>query len=111
MTTVTRPAFDDIVHAPNRLQICAMLAPVDALDFATVREALAVSDSVLSKHVRVLTDAGYVHTAKTRHASRSRTWLSLTDTGRAAVASHLAELRRIAAIAGGHTETGAPGGA
>ncbi|MEE6282832.1 transcriptional regulator [Georgenia sunbinii] len=102
---MTRPAFDDIIHAPNRLQICAMLAPVDALDFATVRESLSVSDSVLSKHVRVLTDVGYLHTAKTRHASRSRTWLSLTDTGRAALHSHLAELRRISALATVQTST------
>lgn len=107
---MTRPAFDDIIHAPNRLQICAILAPVDALDFATVRESLSVSDSVLSKHVRVLTDVGYLHTAKTRHASRSRTWLSLTDTGRAALNSHLAELRRIAALATAQTSTHAPPG-
>lgn len=99
MTSVTQPAFDELIHAPNRLQVCAMLAPVDALDFATVREALAVSDSVLSKHLRVLSDAGYLHTSKTPHASRTRTWIALTDTGRAALDAHLAELRRIAAMA------------
>lgn len=93
------PAFDDVIHAHNRLQVCAMLAPVDALDFATVREALAVSDSVLSKHVRVLTEAGYVLTTKTPHRSRTRTWLALTDAGRTALEAHLAELRRIAATA------------
>ncbi len=96
---MTEPAFDEVIHAPNRLQICAMLAPVDALDFGTVRESLGVSDSVLSKHVKVLTDVGYVDVTKTRHASRSRTWLSLTDTGRTALEAHLAELRRIAEMA------------
>jgi hypothetical protein len=50
----TAPRFDEIVHAPNRLQICAILSAVDSADFATVREGLAVADSVLSKHVRVL---------------------------------------------------------
>ena len=94
-----QPAFDELIHAPNRLQVCAMLAPVDALDFATVCEALAVSDSVLSKHVKVLTDAGYLSISKTRHASRSRTWLTLTNIGREALDAHLAELRRIAAMA------------
>ena len=96
---MSQPIFDEVIHAPNRLKVCAMLAPVDALDFATVREALAVSDYVLSKHVRVLVDAGYVRTSKTPHASRTRTWLSLTDAGRSALAGHLAELRRIAATA------------
>ena len=99
MSSVTAPAFDELIHAPNRLQVCAMLAPVDALAFATVRNALAVSDSVLSKHLKVLSDAGYLRTSKTPHASRTRTWLSLTDTGRAALQAHLAELHRIAVMA------------
>ena len=96
-----QPRFDELIHAPNRLQICAMLAPVDALDFTTVREALGISDYVLSKHVRILVDAGYLSTSKKPHATRTRTrtWLSLTDTGRSALNGHLAELRRIAATA------------
>ncbi|WP_221934736.1 transcriptional regulator [Georgenia yuyongxinii] len=73
--------------------------PVGALDFATVREGLTASNSVLSKHVRVLPDAGYLHTSKTPNASRTRAWLALTDTGRAALDAHLAALRRIAAKA------------
>lgn len=99
MTPVPQPLFNELIHAPNRLQVCAMLVPVEALDFATVREALAVSDSVLSKHVRVLADAGYLRTSKTPYASRTRTWIALTDPGRAALDAHLAELRRIAAMA------------
>lgn len=94
-----QPAFDEVVHAPNRLQITAMLAPVEALEFGTVRHALSISDSVLSKHVKVLAEAGYVSAAKTPHGSRTRTWLSLTPAGHAALDGHLAELRRIAAMA------------
>lgn len=103
MTAVPQPQFDELIHAPNRLQICAMVAQVEALEFATVREALAVSDSVLSKHLRVLTEAGYVRTSKTPHGSRTRTWISLTEAGRTALDGHLAELRRIAAMAGSVT--------
>lgn len=99
MSAPARPVFDEVVHAPNRLQICAMLAAVEALDFTTVREALSISDSVLSKQVKILADAGYVQISKTRHGSRTRTWLSLTDAGRVALEGHLAELRRIAALA------------
>ncbi|WP_194861368.1 transcriptional regulator [Dietzia sp. SYD-A1] len=94
-----QPLFNELIHAPSRLQICAMVAPVEALDFATVREALAVSDSALSKHIRVLADAGYLRTSKTAHASRTRTWITLTDSGREALNAHLAELHRIAAMA------------
>lgn len=33
-------ALDPVIHAPNRLQICCMLAGVDTIDFATLRKAL-----------------------------------------------------------------------
>ena len=43
--------FNDLIHAPNRLQICALLAPNSSVEFATVKQQLKVSDSVLSKHI------------------------------------------------------------
>lgn len=87
--------FDETVHAPNRLQICAILSAVDSADFATVRQALDVADSVLSKHVRVLHEAGYVDVHKSSFASRVHTSLSLTSAGRAAYDGHVAALRAI----------------
>ena len=87
--------FDEVVHAPNRLQICAMLSAVDSADFATVRDGLGVADSVLSKHVRVLHEAGYVAIHKATSASRVRTSLSLTEAGRAAYEGHVAALHAI----------------
>jgi DNA-binding MarR family transcriptional regulator len=93
--TATAPRFDAVIHAPNRLQICALLAAVDSAEFATVRDTVGVSDSVLSKHVAVLEDAGYVSVRKAAAASRLRTWLSLTRRGRRAFAAHVAELHRI----------------
>lgn len=92
------PRFDEIIHARNRLQICALLAEVDAVDFATVQQALGVSDYVVSKHLRVLIDADYVRTTKERQRGRVRTWLTLTDAGHAALQGHLAELRRITGL-------------
>jgi DNA-binding MarR family transcriptional regulator len=93
MSTAAR--FDEIVHAPNRLQICAILSAVVSADFATVREALGVADSVVSKHVRALQEAGYVQVHKATRASRVRTSLSLTEAGRAAYDGHIAALRAI----------------
>jgi DNA-binding MarR family transcriptional regulator len=91
----TAPQFDAVIHAPNRLQICALLAAVDSAEFATVREAVGVSDSVLSKHVATLQEAGYVEIRKASVASRVRTWLALTKAGRRAFDAHVAELKRI----------------
>ncbi|MFC4065244.1 transcriptional regulator [Actinoplanes subglobosus] len=87
--------FNELIHAPNRLQICAVLAGVEAAEFSTLRELLDVSDSVLSKHIKVLQDAGYVTVRKPAQGPRT-TWVELTPLGRDELAAHLAELRRIA---------------
>lgn len=89
--------FDAVIHAPGRLQICAILAAVDQAEFATVRDAIDVSDSVMSKHLKLLEGAGYVSLRKSPFNGRSRTWLSLTGAGRKAFAAHVAELNRLAA--------------
>lgn len=93
---MTEAAFDEIIHPAHRLQICAMLATVDSMAFATVRASLNVSDSVLSKQLKVLQYAGYLTITKTPRHADSRTWLTLTTHGRQALSGHLAALRRIA---------------
>jgi DNA-binding MarR family transcriptional regulator len=89
--------LDPVIHAPNRLQMCCMLAGVDTIDFATLRETLDVSESVLSKHIKLLDDAGYVKVKKTPSEGRVRTWVSLTGAGRKALKSHLAALKALMA--------------
>ncbi len=91
------PVFDPVIHAPGRLQICAILSAVDQAEFATVRDSIAVSDSVMSKHLKLLEEAGYVTLRKSPFNGRSRTWLSLTGEGKKAFAAHVAELHRLAA--------------
>jgi DNA-binding MarR family transcriptional regulator len=90
-------ALDPVIHAPNRLRMCCMLAAVDTIDFATVREALDVSESVLSKHVKTLEEAGYVKVRKAASDGRQRTWLSLSKPGREALKGHLAALKAMMA--------------
>ena len=89
------PKFDDEIHAPVRLRICGMLAAAKAVDFATIRDTLGLADSVVSKHVARLEDAGYVRVEKIADSGRPRTWISLTEQGRAAFAGHIAALRQI----------------
>ncbi len=64
-----------------------------------MRDALGVSDSVLSKHVKALQTASYLSMRKTPINSRTRTWLGLTKRGRTALDAHLVELQRIAVLA------------
>jgi DNA-binding MarR family transcriptional regulator len=96
--TAVAPHFDAVIHPPPRLQICGLLAVVDTMEFAAVRDRVGVSDSVLSKHVKHLEEAGYVAVRKATVASRQRTSLSLTRQGRWAFDAHVAELRRIAGL-------------
>ncbi|MEQ9444181.1 MAG: transcriptional regulator, partial [Rhodospirillaceae bacterium] len=93
--------LDDIIHAPNRLQICALLSPIAEAEFQVLRDELGVSDSVLSKHLKKLEEAGYVKFRKGAMNGRQRMWATLTSSGRKAFAGHMEELRRIAAIADG----------
>jgi DNA-binding MarR family transcriptional regulator len=62
--------FDDLIHAPNRLMICAILEPVSEMEFALLKEQLAVSDSVLSKHLKTLLDANYLNLKKVTQDGR-----------------------------------------
>lgn len=89
--------FNEVIHAPNRLQICALLANVEKAEFATIRETLDVADSVASKHLKVLVDAGYVTIDKPTGEGRVRTWASITKEGRRAFTRHVAALRRLTA--------------
>lgn len=89
--------FDPLIHAPGRLQICALLSAVEDAEFATVRDTIGVSDSVLSKHVKQLEEGGYVTVRKKpAPGGRYRNWFSLTGEGRRAFAAHVAELNRLA---------------
>ena len=87
--------LDPVIHAPARLQIAALLAVVDDAEFGTVRDAVGLSDSVLSKHVSQLKDAGYVKQRKAALNGRQRTWLSLTREGRRAFKEHLRALEAL----------------
>ena len=92
---MNKATFDIVIHAPNRLQICALLDSTKELEFQIIREQLDVSDSVLSKHLKVLEDANYVQLSKKTEFTRQRTWVSLTTKGRKSFKLHLTALKRI----------------
>jgi DNA-binding MarR family transcriptional regulator len=87
--------FDEVIHAPNRLKICAFLAPMGSVEFQILRDTLQVSDSVLSKHIKHLETAGYVRQRKGSANGRKRSWVYMTDEGRKAFKSHVIELERL----------------
>jgi DNA-binding MarR family transcriptional regulator len=90
--------FDPVIHPPARLQIMAVLTEVQDAEFALLRTTTQVSDSVLSKHLAALVDAGYVTLRKAASDGRSRTWASATRAGRKAFAAHVATLTTLARL-------------
>ncbi len=88
--------FDELIHSPVRLRICAALAIATALEFTAIEDALGISTSTLSKQLRVLGEAGYVTLDKRKQTfGRPRTWVSLTLKGRRAFDAHVGALRRL----------------
>ncbi|MEU8888707.1 transcriptional regulator [Streptomyces sp. NPDC048442] len=96
--THPRHALAPLLTSPVRLSVVAALSPLEKAEFSFVRDLVEVSDSVLSKQVAALEEAGWITVQKGRVERRPRTWLSLTKEGRAAYRQHLDALR---AIAGG----------
>jgi DNA-binding MarR family transcriptional regulator len=96
-STHPRLLLDEYLSLPVRLSIAAALARVEDAEFGTVRDAIEVSDPVLSKQVTILEAVGYVDVRKGYVGKRPRTWLTLTETGRAALQRHLQALHALIA--------------
>lgn len=89
------PGLNDVVHAPNRLRICAFLSTLDQAEFGTLRDMLGVADSVASKQLKVLEEAGYVRLSKPTGKGRVKTWVSLTPDGKRAYEEHVVALKAL----------------
>ncbi|MBK5217824.1 MAG: transcriptional regulator [Propionibacteriales bacterium] len=91
------PELNGVIHATNRLQICAFLNSMDLAEFGAIRDMLGVADSVTSKHLKVLEQARYVKLSKPIGHGRVKTWVQLTPSGKRAYVSHLAALQQLIA--------------
>ena len=97
---MSRPRFDELIHAPTRLSLVAFLGATEWADFAVLRDSVGLSDSALSKQLTTLEDAGYVEIRKAFVGKRPRTSARLTTRGRTAFERHVSALQQIVAGAG-----------
>jgi len=88
--------LDPLLVDPTRLSVVALLAAAEWAEFPFVRDTVGLSDSALSKQAATLERAGHVEIEKGYIGKRPRTWLRLSEAGRAALAGHVAALQRIA---------------
>lgn len=96
MTTNNGELLDPLIHVPVRLRIVATLAALpdgDTLTFTRLQEMLGLTPGNLITHLRKLEEAGYVGTKKTGHGVWSRTDVTLTNRGRAALDAYTEALR------------------
>ncbi|MBM7167698.1 transcriptional regulator [Streptomyces sp. G44] len=103
---MTDDGLDEIFRTATRLRISAFLSGCDEAEFRAVQDYCDLSPSALSKNISALEEAGYVSVRKGHVGRTPKTWLALTDSGRAALAGHLAALQAIADTAAQHARKG-----
>jgi DNA-binding transcriptional ArsR family regulator len=93
---MTADELDPLIHVPTRLKIVATLAALpdgDALSFTRLQDLIGLTPGNLIIHLRKLEEAGYVASEKTRNGAASKTTVTLTGTGRAALGAYTRALR------------------
>ncbi|MFC8302245.1 winged helix-turn-helix domain-containing protein [Specibacter sp. NPDC057265] len=91
-----RHELSEVLHQPVRFSIAAALSKTETIDFKDLRNAVQVSDSVLSKQLATLEKAGFVEIKKAFVGKYPRTSVKFSPEGRKAWQHHLQTLQRIA---------------
>jgi DNA-binding transcriptional ArsR family regulator len=90
-----RPGLDRLLSDPTRLAIMSVLCEVDWCDFAFLRDAVALSDSALSKQLATLKNNGYAEQQRKYSGRVPKTSVRATDEGRHHFLGHVEALRMI----------------
>jgi DNA-binding MarR family transcriptional regulator len=90
--------LDPLIHVPARLRIVVTLAALregDTLSFRRLQDMIGLTPGNLITHLRKLEDAGYLTSVKADNGDGPQTSISLTDTGRTALADYREALRAL----------------
>lgn len=85
--------IDRLIHEPARLVIMTILYVTDGADFLYLLREAKLTKGNLSSHLAKLEGAGYIEIDKTFEGKIPRTLCSLTDEGREAFATYLAQMK------------------
>jgi DNA-binding MarR family transcriptional regulator len=85
--------LNDIVHQRVRLGILIIAREARQVEFSYLRTNLELSPGNLSQHLGVLENAGLISIEKGYAGKRARTWITLTNAGRAALAEEITQLK------------------
>lgn len=92
--------LDPHIHPPKRLAVMAILDASASADFKFLKARLGVSDSDLSKQMRVLVEVGYVKATKSGMGPNSFASYTITRVGRRALARHITGLQALINVVG-----------
>ncbi len=87
--------LDPHLTAPKRLAALGILSAAKKAEFGYLRDQLQLSDSDLSKQLKVLTDAGYATSTRTGKGKTRASWFSITSEGSEALERHAAALHAL----------------
>ena len=92
--------LDRVIHEKARLGILASLAAHSGgLLFNDLKELCSLTDGNLSRHLSVLSEAGFVEIWKGQQGSRQQTMYRLTAAGRSRFSQYLSVLESVVADA------------
>ena len=87
--------LDPHLTVPKRLAAMGILSAAKRVEFGYLREQLQLSDSDLSKQLKVLTEAGYATSLRTGKGKSRASWFSITAEGLSALDSHALALQSL----------------
>ncbi len=99
-------ALKTIFHEPNRLAIMSALScEADGLTFNALKQACALTDGNLSRHLKALEEAQAVRIEKTFVGVKPRTTVYLSNDGRERFLDYLKALEEVLQKAAASLET------
>ncbi len=107
--------LDRVIHERARLGVLtSLVAHPKGLAFGDLRRMCQLTDGNLSRHLQVLTEAGFVEAAKSFEQNRPQTFCRITAEGRARYLDYLAVLEQVvrdaaAAVKADTAQPGLPG--
>jgi len=99
MELLSKPLWNDLeksIHEPARLALITRLcAEPEGLGFQELKTECGLTDGNLSRHLKVLEEAGIIHVHKVGKGRRSHTCVKLTLGGREAFLRYLHSLEKV----------------
>jgi DNA-binding transcriptional ArsR family regulator len=88
--------LDRVIHERARLGVLtSLVAHPKGLAFGDLRRMCQLTDGNLSRHLQVLTEAGFVDVTKSFEQNRPQTFCRITAVGRARYLDYLAVLEQV----------------